>query len=370
MPQSTYHTVVIGGGQAGLSVGYHLKRAGLPFVILDASERTGDAWRNRWDSLRVFTPARYCDLHGMPFAAPGDYFPTKDEIADYLQEYSLRFELPIMHLIRVEEVSGTPDGFRVKADGMQIEAENVVIAMNEFQKPRTPSFASELDEGLFQIHSKDYRRPAQLRNGDALVVGAGNSGVEIALDLAGEHDVYLSGRHPGHIPLGVEHFLVRKLLARFILGVLFHHTLTVANPIGRKVQEKRYSGGHEWVRAQPEDVEQAGITRVPRVSSVEEGRPRLEDGRVLDVANVIWATGFAPGFDSWVNFDIFEVGRPRHDWGVVGEVPGLYFVGLDFLRTPSSGMFHGVGRDALHVVEHISARSPVPAPNTARTPIH
>lgn len=373
------HTVVVGGGQAGLSVGYHLKRAGLDFVILDANEQTGDSWRNRWDSLRIFTTARYSGLHGMRFPTVGDRYPTKDEVADYLQAYSLRFELPIMHRTRVDHVSRHGDGFMIASEGFGLEADNVVIAMADFQTPKTPEFATQLDPSISQLHSVDYHRPSDLGEGDALVVGSGNSGVEIALDLAGGRRVFLSGQHPGHVPFDIEGKLFRKVLAHLVLGFVFHRALTVRNPLGRRFLAHRLSGGDNWVRSRPEDVERAGIERVDRVSTVKEGLPVLETGETLDVANVVWATGFESGFESWIDFDIFEKGRPRHDAGIVPEVAGLYFVGLDFMVTPSSGMFHGVGRDARRIVEHIGESEPrsqnaqwgvVPPAETANRPIH
>ncbi len=353
------HTIVVGGGQAGLSVGYHLKQVGIPFLILDASERTGDSWRNRWDSLRLFTPARYSGLDGMPFPAPSTYYPTKDEMADYLEEYAERFDLPIRHRSPVTRVSRKGMRFEVETSGGVYEAENVVIAMGDYQLPSVPEFASELRDDILQLHSEDYRRPSQLRDGSVLVVGAANSGVEIALDLAPTHRVYLSGRHPGHVPFDIERFLGRHVFVRLVLGGLFHRVLTVRSRIGRKAKENLLSMGGLLVRSKPEDVETAGAERVPRMARVSGGLPILEDGRRMEVANVIWATGYDSGFTSWIDFDIFEAGEPRHDLGVVPDVPGLYFIGLPFLHTPSSGMFHGVGRDALRVVDHIASRDPV-----------
>src|SRR5579884_417399 len=172
-------TIVIGGGQAGLSVGYHLARRGLPFVILDANERIGDSWRKRWDSLRLFTPARYDGLAGMPFPAPAFTFVTKDEMADYLEAYAARFALPVRTGVRVDRLSRHGDRFDVTAGGLRFEAENVVVAMSNYQQPRVPPFAHELDPGISQLHSSEYRNPSQLRDGSVLIVGAGNSGAEI-----------------------------------------------------------------------------------------------------------------------------------------------------------------------------------------------
>ncbi|HEY7235932.1 MAG TPA: FAD-dependent oxidoreductase, partial [Gemmatimonadaceae bacterium] len=172
--------VVIGAGQAGLSVGYQLKQRGVPFVILDANERVGDVWRNRWDSLRLFSPAWFDGLPGMPFPAAKTYFPTKDEMADFLAAYAKRFMLPVETGVRVDRLTRSDSGFVVRAGTRQIEARQVVVAMSNFQTPKLPAFASQLDPRIRQLHSVEYRNPGQLRDGDVLIVGAGNSGAEIA----------------------------------------------------------------------------------------------------------------------------------------------------------------------------------------------
>ena len=177
------HTIVIGGGQAGLSVGYWLTRMGVPFLILDASARIGDTWRGRWDSLRLFTPARFDGLAGMPFPAHPEYFPTKDEMADYLEAYAARFALPVRSGTRVDRVTREGGRFVVRAGATRFEADNVVVAMASYQEPRVPAFAAELDPSIVQLHSADYRNPSQMAEGDVLLVGAGNSGAEIAFEL-------------------------------------------------------------------------------------------------------------------------------------------------------------------------------------------
>jgi len=350
-------TVVVGGGQAGLSVGYHLARRGLPFVILDGNERIGDAWRNRWDSLRPFTPARYNGLAGMPFPGPAHAFPTKDEVADYLEAYAARFELPVRTGVRVEVVSKNGDRFVLAAGDRRFEAANVVVAMATHQVPRVPSFAPELDPGVVQLHSGEYRNPSQLQEGGVLVVGAGNSGGEIALDVASGHATWLAGRDTGHVPFRID-TVVGRLLVPLVVGFLFHRVLTVKTPIGRKVRPKILSRGMPLVRVKPKDLAAAGIERVPRVVGVRDGLPMLDDQRVLEVANVIWCTGFDPDF-SWIDLPVFgeEKKEPMHKRGVVANEPGLYFVGLVFLSAVSSALILGVGRDAEFVVKTISSRT-------------
>src|SRR5580765_2815610 len=348
-------TIVIGAGQAGLSVGYHLARRGVPFLILDAGERIGDQWRKRWDSLRLFTPARFSSLDGQPFPADADSFPTKDAMGDYLEAYARRFALPVRCGVRVERVSRLGERFLVVARDQRFEAANVVVAMANYQRPRVPAFANELDPRIVQLHSFDYRNPAQFQEGAVLVVGAGNSGAEIALDAARAHDTWVAGRDTGHVPFRIDGLAARLLLVRLVLRVVFHRILTVATPMGRKVRAKVLHEGGVLVRTKPRDLTAAGITRVPRVAGVRNGSPLLEDGRVLDVANVVWCTGFHPGF-SWIDLPVFGPdGEPQHQEGVVPSEPGLYFVGLHFLSAMSSVMIHGVGRDAARIAVRISA---------------
>ena len=193
-------TIVIGGGQAGLSVGYYLSKRGLPFQILDANPRIGDAWRNRWDSLRLFNPARYAGLPGMRFPARGDTFPTKDQVADYLVDYAWRFHLPVRNNVKVDRLWKEGDRFVITAGSQRFEAENVVVAMANYQVPRRPAFARALDPAIVQLHSHEYRNPSQLQEGGVLVVGVGNSGAEIAIEAArSHHDVDFRqgvGTHP------------------------------------------------------------------------------------------------------------------------------------------------------------------------------
>ncbi|HEY4668680.1 MAG TPA: FAD-dependent oxidoreductase [Tepidiformaceae bacterium] len=348
-------TVVIGAGQAGLATGYHLSRRGLPFVILDANERVGDQWRRRWDSLRLFTPAGYDGIPGLPFPERRHVFPTKDEMGDYLESYARHFDLPVRNGVRVDRLWREDDRFLISSGDRRIEAENVVVAMANYQQPKVPPFASELDPSIVQFHSIDYRSPSQLKEGPVLLVGAGNSGSEIAMELSRSHPVWMSGRDTGHIPFRIDSFLARKILVRLVLRGLFYRVFTTSTPIGRKVRPKVLHGGGPLIRVKPRDLQAAGVQRVPRTVGVSDGKPVLEDGRVLDVANVIWCTGFHPGF-SWIDIPVFGEHEPVHRRGVVESAPGLYFVGLDFLYAFSSTMIHGVGRDADYVVKELAGR--------------
>lgn len=366
METERYDTVVIGGGQAGLAVGYHLAKAGRPFVILDANERVGDVWRKRWDSLRVFTPAMYDGLPGMKFPAKGWSFPTKDQIADYFETYAARFALPVRTGIRATRVAKVGQRFVVETTGPTFEAPSVVVATGMLARPHIPDFALDLDPRILQLHSVEYRNPATLRPGGVLVVGAGNSGAEIALDVARTHRTMLSGRLE-RMKIGPSRSRVIGLVAWQVLS----HIMTIRTPIGRKVKAKMagHHGRAPVERVRPQDLAAAGVELVPRTEAVRDGRPVLADGRVADVANVIWCTGYRPDL-GWIDLPIIdEHGEPRQTRGV-SEVEGLYFVGRFFQYAFTSLLIGGVGRDASYIARHIAARAAVRAgealPHTAR----
>ena len=348
-------TVIVGGGQTGLATGYYLARLGIGFVILDAGDRVGDSWRQRWDSLRLFTPARYDGLPGMDFPASAWTFPTKDEMADFLESYAQHFDLLVRCGTRVDAVTPHDGGrYLVRAGEHRLVADNVVVAMASYQRPWLPDFAAQLDDAVVQMHSADYRSPGQLRAGPVLLVGAGNSASEIAGELAAEHRVLMSGRDVGHIPFRVEGLAARLGLVRVVLRFLFHRVLTVDTPIGRRVRPTVLARGGPLIRVKPKDLAAAGVERVPRVAGAEQGRPVLADGRRLDVANVVWCTGFRPDF-SWLDVPTGEH-EPDHRAGILPDHPGLCFVGLHFQYALSSTMVAGMARDAERIAGHIAAR--------------
>jgi putative flavoprotein involved in K+ transport len=350
--------VVIGGGQAGLSVGYHLKQRGVRFAILDGSARVGDAWRKRWDSLKLFSPAWLDSLDGMPFPLPRNEFPTKDQMADYLESYAKHFELPVRSSTQVERLSRKDGLFTIETNHGELVAKQVVIAMASFQKQKVPAFASELKSEIAQLHSSEYKNAAQLLDGSVLVVGCGNSGAEIAHEVARSHKVFMTAKKNDEVPFDNRSFLGRWFLIGFLMRVVFHRVLTIRTKLGRKARPMMMTKATPLIRTRAADLARDGVERTgTRVTGVKDGLPVTDDGRTLDVSNIVWCTGFDSG-QSWIDLPIFDgEGWPRHEAGVVTDAPGLYFVGLPFLYSMSSAMVHGVGRDAARISDVIAAQT-------------
>jgi putative flavoprotein involved in K+ transport len=348
--------LVVGAGQAGLSVGYYLKKLGLEFVILEANARVGDSWRQRWDSLRLFTPNRFNGLDGMPFPGPRYDYPTKDAMADYLESYAAHFQLPVLHGVRVQRLWREGTRYVVEAGSRRFEADHVVVAMASYQGPKVPAFAKELSPNIVQLHSSQYRSLAQLKPGGVLIVGTANSGAEIAIETATAHPTWIAGRDVGQMPFNIRNAWVQRIILPVLFRIVFHRVLTVRTPIGRKARAKMISAGLPRIRQRRAELDNAGVTWVDRVAGVTNGLPRLADGRILDVPNVIWCTGYDLGL-SWIDLPIFQAnGEPRQASGFVEGEPGVYFVGQHFQHSPSSTMIHGVGRDAALIVRMIGKR--------------
>jgi putative flavoprotein involved in K+ transport len=344
-------------GQAGLATGYHLQRRRQPFLILEGNGHVGDGWRQQWDTLRLYTPVKYDGLPGMPFPGSPWTFPLKDEVADYLEAYATRFELPVRTGVRVERVESREGGYVVIADGRRIEADNVVVATGTFGRtPYLPDFGADLDAGILQLHSSEYRRPDQLRDGPVLVVGASHSGTDVAYEVASSHPTILCGPDRGQIPIRLESPTLRFVFP--VMLFLARHVITRRTPIGRReMNEIRFHGG-PMLRVKREDLEGRGVERVlSRVAGSRDGRPLLDDGRAVDVTNVVWCTGFRQVFD-WTDLPVFgSDGWPKEYRGVVDESPGLFFCGLSFQYAFSSMVLPGVGRDAAYLAARIAARA-------------
>jgi putative flavoprotein involved in K+ transport len=346
-----HQVVIVGGGQAGLAVGRELSARGLDVVIIDAHERIGDAWRNRWDSLRLFTPAKYDALPGLPYGRDRLAFPGKDDFADYLERYSAHQGLTVLTGLRVDRVWRQGDGYQLAAGRRRFAADHVVVATGGLGKPAVPPFAEELGEGIVALHSSAYRNPAQLAPGGVLVVGFGNSGSEIALEVSREHETWISGEPSGELP--IRH---GRAAARFVLPIVRFaglHLLTVDTPVGRRAEPKFRSQGTPLIRVRRRELADAGVHFVPRTTGVQRGLPVVGD-TALDVANVIWCTGYREDL-SIVQLPGFENGaRPAQYRGAVDGLPGVYLVGQEFLYSGGSDTLVGVGRDARYIARHLS----------------
>jgi len=346
-------TAIVGGGQAGLATAYHLRQRGRECVVLDAAPRVGDSWRSRWPSLRLYSPARYDGLPGMRFPAPRHSFPSAAEMGDYLEAYARRFELPVESGVRVDRLSRNGAGYVLTAGDRRLTADNVVVASGVQHRPFVPSFARELDRAIVQLHSAEYHGPEQLQDGAVLVVGASHSGADIAFECAPSHRTILAGRSTGQIPFRLEGRPMRFIFP--VLRLVATRVLTMGTPMGRKVRAEIREHGGPLLRVKAADLEAAGVEWIPaRVDGVVDGLPALDGGRVLDVRNVVWCTGFRNDY-SWIDLPVAGPdGFPEQERGV-SSFPGLYFVGMLFLHSFSSMLILGTGRDARYVARHISA---------------
>lgn len=344
-----YEVIVIGAGQAGLAVAHHLVKNEHNVLVLEGGSRVGESWRSRWESLRLFTPARYSSLPGMPFPAPPYHLPGKEEMASYLAAYAETFHLPVRVNSRVTALRRQLPRFVLETQDRRYEAENVVVASGAFASPRVPTFAASFAPTIVQVHSSGYRTPAQLPPGDVLVAGAGNSGAQIAIELAESRRVWLSGPDVGRIP--------RRLLGRDVYDLLWPvMKMRTDSWPGRRLKQKRILSADPLVGITPRDLALPLLERVGRTVGVRDGKPLLDDGRALDVRSVVWCTGFRPDY-RWIQLPIFgDDGYPKHQRGIVTGVPGLYFLGLRFMSRLNSSLIGGAGADAAYVAADIARR--------------
>jgi putative flavoprotein involved in K+ transport len=352
-----FEVIVVGGGQSGLAAGYHLARHGIEFAILEADQRIGDVWRSRYDSLLLYSPAQFDELPGLRFPLPRGTYPTGRQMADYLETYADHFDLPVRPGIRVDRLRAAPDrGYVLTAGPQQFAADQVVVASGWHRVPHLPEFAAELNPAIRQLHSADYREPSQLADGPVLVVGLSHSGADIAHELADRHRVIISGRAHGQLPWRVDGRVGRVMWP--LLRLAFTRVLTLRTPMGRKLQPEVRRGGGPLLRYRRPELLAAGVELTDlRTTGVKEGKPMLEDGRILEVANVVWCTGFRPNY-RWIDLPALDAnGWPLERRGVVESVPGLYFVGVPFQHSFASMLVLGAGRDAAHVVERAAQRA-------------
>ena len=341
--KNRWQVVIIGAGQAGLSAGYYLKKTGINFIIFDQNEHIGDSWRNRWDSLALFTPAQHDGLPGLKFPSKRGSFPTKEEVANYFVNYVHSYSLPVQTGVKVNMLSYDNGIFTLQTTSGEQEAERVIVATGTHPYPYIPAFADNLSDKIQQIHSAHYKNLQSLPEGDVLVVGAGTSGIEIAVEIGKTRKTYISGRPNFHIPDGLFKY------GGEIFWWFINNILTIKTPVGRKARQKILHGGGPLIRISVEDIKNAGVELVPRVKGVNNGFPELEDGRILNVSTIIWSTGYKPDF-SWITMNLTEDNRwPMTKRGVSVDNDRLSFVGMPFQFGLTSGLLGGVGRDAKYV---------------------
>ena len=343
-----YDVIVIGGGQAGLAIGYHLAQHGRRFTILDAADGPAAAWRERWDSLKLFTPARHDSLPGLPFPGDPDHYPTRDEVVAYLTEYARRFDLPIEYDSRVRAVRRQGDSYLVTLDDRAYGADQVVVvATGPFQTPRTPTLAEQLDPAVVQMDSGAYRSPAQIPAGPVLVVGGGNTGYQIAEELAATHDVHLSvGARQTPLP---QRPFGRDIFTYLVATGLMNKPRD--SRLGRRMRDRE-----TLIGSSPRAARRQGIHLHGRTTGANGRSVTFKDGTSLELATVIWATGF--GLDhAWIDAPIFDAdGALEHERGVTRS-PGLYFLGLPWQHTRGSALLGWVKDDAAHLASHMRNRA-------------
>jgi putative flavoprotein involved in K+ transport len=345
-------TLVMGAGQCGLAVSRELTRHGVEHAVVDGRAAPGDVWRDRWDTLRLFTPAHLSSLPGMPFPAPRRYLPRGSEFGGYLDQYAEKFNVPLHPHTHVRGLkrTATGAGFRAETDDGAWLARRVVVATGFATHPRIPTIGQDLDPSIAQLHSSAYHRPSDLPEGPVLVVGCGTSGVQLGVELARSgRDVIVAGKPTPRVPRVVSDHAFGLLLA------IFHHVFTRATPIGRgSVRDVIRGGGGPLIGISPEDLMAAGAARGARLAGIGDGQPVLEDGRVLTVSSVLWATGFRHDF-TWIEgLPVDEDGLPRHTRGMSEDWAGLSFMGLPFQFALTSMTIYGVGRDAAYVASTLA----------------
>lgn len=337
---------VVGGSQAGLAMGYYLREQGRRFVIFERGDSIAPAWRERWDSLKLFTPRGYSSLPGLPFPGDPDDYPTRDEVISYLERYVETFELPIELNSQVRRLSHEGGRFVLDVDGRTVTAHQVVVATGPFQTPYVPELADGLDSGVWQAHSTGYRRPDDVPEGTVLVVGGGNTGFQIAKELSATHKVILSvGTRQKPLPQRVAG---RDLFWWLTKTGLIHKT--VESRLGQRLKDR-----DTLIGSSPRQITRRhGVELKPRATAVSGRTVRSDDGSEVQVDAVIWATGYRPDF-SWIDLPIVdENGRLRHRRGVT-DVPGLLFLGLTWQWTRGSALIGWVKDDAAFLAERIAA---------------
>jgi putative flavoprotein involved in K+ transport len=346
-----HEVIVVGGGQAGLALGYHLAHQGRRFTILDAGDSPAAVWRSRWDSLTLFTPARYDALPGRAFPGDPHHYPTRDEVVEYLTDYARDLDLPIELNTRVRAVRACERGYLLETDDRAYLADQVVIATGPFQTPRIPAIAADLAAEVHQLHSSDYRRPDDIADGAVLVVGGGNTGFQIAHELAASNEVHLAiGSRQAPLP--------QQLFGRDLFTIL-----TVTGLMGKTVDSRigrRLSGRDALIGSSPREISRRGVHVRPRAIGAAGSTITFADQSTLDARTVIWATGFGVDY-SYVDTPVFsDDGAVMHTRGVTAA-SGLYFLGMPWQHTRGSALLGWVKDDAQHIADRVSKLAAVRA---------
>lgn len=334
--------VVIGAGQAGLACGWHLKRQGLSFVILDAQARPGGNWRNYYDSLELFSPAAYSSLPGLPFPGAPGHYPGRDEVVRYLEQYADLFQLPVRQGVQVTQVARADAGFQITAaNGQGMLASAVIVASGAFSRPYLPDIPGLESFRGTRLHSADYRHAAPFRGQSVIVIGAANSAVQIAYDLASVATVTLATRE------------AIRFAPQRILGADFHSWLKWTG-----LEKTR------WLNDQSTPVLDDGTYRKALKTGYFKQRPMFTqvtstgivwpNGQHEAVDSLVFATGFRPNLTFLESLPVMnERGQVMQRDGHAMHVPGLYFVGLPKQRNFASATLRGVGPDAGHLLPHL-----------------
>jgi putative flavoprotein involved in K+ transport len=341
-----YDVLVIGAGQAGLATGYHLQRAGLSFAILEGTSDVGGSWPHYYDSLRLFSPAGRSSLPGMPFPGKPQHYPARDAVVAYVRHYARHFELPVVTDARVLRVEHTAPGFRVMTSGgMLYHARSIIAATGAFHRPYMPQLPGQDGFAGRVLHAATYQEPTPFHGQHVVVVGAGNSAIQIGVELAQVARVTLATRAPIH-------FQRQKLLGHDI-----HHWAWLLGldrlPLGI------VSGKASAIGVLDTGVYQAAIAagqpdRRPMFTRFTHAEVVWSDGTAEKVDTVIYATGYRPNLDYLAGLGALDAdGQPLHRRGMSTMVPGLAYVGLSNQWTYASATIRGVGPDAAYIVQRL-----------------
>lgn len=341
-----YDVIIVGAGQAGLAMGYYLKKRNLSFLILDKASEIGESWKERYDSLTLFTPRAYSSLPGLPLSGDQGKYPNKDEISDYLSDYAKTFSLPIEGNTYIEKLDRIEDALVLSTNRGDYRSKAVVVATGPFQVPTIPKFSNDLSNGILQLHSAEYKNPNQLEEGTTLVVGGGNSGAQIASEIADRRQVYLSVGHSLR-------FLPQDLWSKSIfwwfdkLGFLKANVNSKLGSFLKNMPDPIF--GFEL----KDKIKQGKVTLKAKATLAEGSRVRFEDGSTIEVKNIIWCTGYHTDY-SWINLpSIFDhKGLPIHERGMTSQ-KGLYFLGMPWQYRRGSAILQGVGMDAKYIANKL-----------------